>query len=334
MTNRERVIAALNHQQPDTIPYNIEFTQQARANMTQYYGDSEFESRLGSALSLLDLSPPSMWRQLRPDIWQDPFGVQWDRSVDKDIGVVCNQVITQDNFADVPFPDPHEPERWTNYATLRAHGKGEFWVANLGFSLFERAWTLYGMENLLGTMLTEPDFAHRLLDRILEYNLAIIERACSYDIDAMFFGDDWGSQVGLIMGADLWRNFIGPRVRQMYQAIRGKEKYVFIHSCGKVDELFPDLIDAGLTCFNPFQPEVIDVFEAKRNYGGRLSFFGGISTQRTLPYGTPAQVREEVKRLLGEVGKNGGYIAAPAHDIPADAKPENIAAMIETLQQQ
>jgi len=120
----------------------------------------------------------------------------------------------------------------------------------------------------------------------------------------------------------------------MYQAVRSKGKYVFIHSCGKVDELFPDLIEAGLHCFNPFQPEVINVFEAKRRYGGRLTFYGGISTQRTLPYGTPAQVREEVKRLLDEVGKNGGLIASPAHDIPADAKPENIAAMLDVLQNQ
>ncbi len=334
MTNRERVIATLNHQQPDTVPYNIEFTQPAHAKMVQYFADNDFVSGLGNALSMLGSDPPGAWREVRPDIWDDPFGVQWDRSIDKDIGVVCNQVVTRDNLADVQFPDPHEAARWTPYANLRAEDNDAFWVSNLGFSLFERAWTLHGMENLLTAMLAEPDFAHQLLDRILEFNLAIIEHACEYDIDAMFFGDDWGTQYGLMMGIDLWREFILPRIRQMYQAVRAKDKFVFIHSCGKVDSLFPDLIDAGLNCFNPFQPEVIDVFAAKRDYGGRLSFFGGISTQRCLPYATPAQVREEVKRLLGEVGKNGGLIAAPAHDIPADAKAENIAAMIEVLQQQ
>ena len=101
-----------------------------------------------------------------------------------------------------------------------------------------------------------------------------------------------------------------------------------------MDELFPDLIDSGLDVFNPFQPEVIDVDEAKRRYGDRLSFYGGISTQRTLPYGSTGDVKEEVRRLLDRIGKNGGYIAAPAHDVPRDAKPENIAAMIDTLQSQ
>ncbi|MGA2380757.1 MAG: uroporphyrinogen decarboxylase family protein, partial [Spirochaetia bacterium] len=79
---------------------------------------------------------------------------------------------------------------------------------------------------------------------------------------------------------------------------------------------------------------VIDVDEAKRRYGDRLSFYGGISTQRTLPYGSTGDVKEEVRRLLDRIGKNGGYIAAPAHDVPRDAKPENIAAMIDTLQSQ
>lgn len=150
----------------------------------------------------------------------------------------------------------------------------------------------------------------------------------------MMFGDDWGHQTGLIMGPKLWRQFIKPRIKQMYGLVKSKGKFVFIHSCGKVNEIFPDLIECGLDVFNPFQPEVMDVFEMKKKYGSSLSFYGGISTQRTLPYGTPAQVRDEVKRLLDVVGKNGGYIAAPAHDIPADAKPENIAAMIEVLRNQ
>jgi len=136
------------------------------------------------------------------------------------------------------------------------------------------------------------------------------------------------------MGPQLWREFIQPRIRQMYQRVKAKGKLVSIHSCGKVDAVFPDLIAAGLDIFNPFQPEVMDVFAMKRQYGDRLSFFGGISTQKTLPFGTVRQVKDEVRRLLDEVGKNGGYIAAPAHAIPADAKPENIAAMIDVLNNQ
>ena len=150
----------------------------------------------------------------------------------------------------------------------------------------------------------------------------------------MMFGDDWGQQGGLLMGPALWKEFIKPRISLMYARVKSHGKRVFIHSCGKVDELFPQLIACGLDVFNPFQPEVIDVYEAKRLYGDRLSFYGGISTQKTLPYGSVADVKDEVRRLLDSIGRDGGYIASPAHDVPRDAKPENIAAMIETLQAQ
>ncbi|HNS19111.1 MAG TPA: uroporphyrinogen decarboxylase family protein [Sedimentisphaerales bacterium] len=153
-------------------------------------------------------------------------------------------------------------------------------------------------------------------------------------MDIFRFGDDWGHQRGVLMGPDLWRRFIKPRFRMMCELVKSKGKLVMLHSCGKVDELFDDLIECGLDIFNPFQPEVMDVFDVKKRYGDRLTFYGGISIQRTLPFGTVQQVRDEVRRLLDVVGADGGYIASPSHDIPGDAKPENLAAMIEVLQNQ
>lgn len=334
MTNRERVIASLNHKQPDKTPYNIGFTVPARRKMTEFYGDPDFDSKLGNCFSFLSCSPADAWREVRPNLWEDHFGVQWDRSIDKDIGVVANRLVTPDNVDTLELPDPANPAIWGAFPSPTSRGADEFVVANLGFSLFERAWTLAGMDHLLMAMVADPDFANRLLDRILEYNLDIIEQACSYAIDAMMFGDDWGSQRGLIMGPDLWHEFIGPRVREMYQAVKKHNKYVFIHSCGKVDELFPKLIEYGLDVFNPFQPEVVDVYAAKRNVGDRLSFYGGISTQRTLPYASLQETRDEVRRLIESIGKDGGFFASPAHDIPSDAKPENVAAMLDVLQNQ
>jgi uroporphyrinogen decarboxylase len=334
MNHRERVLATLNHTQPDVIPYNIGFTQKAHARMAEYYGDPDFASKLGNCLTGLGCEPRNSWKEISPDIWEDQFGVQWDRSIDKDIGVVRNCLVTPDNVDDYEFPDPDDPSRYSSYNRVLEASRDGFVVVTLGFSLFERAWTLAGMEALLMAMGANPGFAHLLLDRILEFNLRVIENACSYDIDAMLFGDDWGQQTGLIMGPEFWREFIKPRIREMYGLVKSKGKFVFIHSCGKVDGVFPDLIECGLDMFNPFQPEVIDVFQIKKKYGDVLSFYGGISTQRTLPYGTVQQVKDEVKRLLEVVGKNGGYIAAPAHSIPPDAKPENIAAMIDVLQNQ
>ena len=334
MTNRERVLASLHHEQPDRTPYCIGFTQAAHAKMVEHYGDPDFASKLGNCFTDLSCSPPDGWCEVEPDIWEDNFGVQWDRSVDKDIGVVVNQLVNPLNLDGYEFPDPDNPGIWEPYPAVTVDKGDAFVIANHGFSLFERAWTLCGMENLLAAMASDPGFANRLLDRILDYNLSIIEHACEYDIDAMMFGDDWGMQTGVLMGAGMWREYIGPRVRAMYQEVKARGKYVFIHSCGKVDELFPDLIENGLDVFNPFQPEVIDVCETKRVFGDRLCFYGGVSTQRTLPYATPEETREEVLRLIEAVGKDGGYFASPAHAIPADGKPENIAAMIDALQNQ
>jgi len=334
MTIRERVLASLQHRQPDKIPYHVGFTYHAYRKMAEYCGDSDFLSKIGNCFWVVDCHQRNAWREVSPGHMQDHFGVVWDRTVDKDIGVVANRAITPENVETYPFPDPASRDVWEPLEAAAAEKGDTFLIAQVGFSLFERAWTLAGMEQVLMGMAGDPDFVNRLLDRIVEYNLQIIERACSYDIDAMMFGDDWGSQRGLITGPAFWCEYILPRVRRMYQAVKQRGKYVLIHSCGRVDELFPHLIEAGVDVFNPFQPEVIDVYEAKRTYGSRLSFYGGISTQHTLPYGTPQETREEVKRLLDVVGENGGYIAAPAHDIPGDAKPENIAAMLEVLQSQ
>ena len=175
-------------------------------------------------------------------------------------------------------------------------------MVDLGWTLFERPWTLAGMENILLALIDDRGFAEGLLDRITEWNLHMIDNICAFDVDAIWFGDDWGQQRGLIMGPHLWREFFKPRINALFQDL-----------------------------FNPFQPEVTDVFHLKRQFGSRLSFWGGISTQLTLPSGTVDQVKDEVRQMLDEVGRGGGYVAAPAHDIPADAKPENIAAMIEVL---
>ena len=334
MNNKERVIASLNHQQPDRIPYNIGFTQKAHQKMIEFYGDPDFASRLNNCLKIIETTQKDGWKEVEPDIWEDEFGVQWNRTVDKDIGVVRNRVITPDNLEDYTFPDPEDPSRYERYDRIIQDTPCKFVVAEIGFSLFERAWTLAGMENILMSMVIDPDFVHGLLDKILDYNLKVIANACRHNIDAMFFGDDWGQQTGLLMGPDLWREFIKPRIAQMYQAVKARGKCVIIHSCGKVDEIFPDLIEVGLDMFNPFQPEAMDVFEMKKKYCDKLSFYGGISTQKTLPYGTVQDVKDQVSRLIHEIGKEGGYIAAPAHAIPGDAKPENIDAMIQTLDNQ
>ena len=107
-----------------------------------------------------------------------------------------------------------------------------------------------------------------------------------------------------------------------------------IHSCGKVQDLFPELIEIGLQVFNPFQPEVMDLREMKARYGKDLAFYGGVSIQRLLPFGTPEEVRAEVRGLLDDLGPGGGFIIAPSHEMPGDIPLENMLAFIETVQAQ
>jgi uroporphyrinogen decarboxylase len=335
VTNRERVLAAIQHRSPDKVPYDIRFTQPAHARMVEYYGDPDFEAKLGNCFTWLrPHRPEGRYAQVDPNLWRDEFGVEWDRRIDKDIGIVCNRLVTPENVESFAFPDPDDPGRYAAFDETIAARPDNAMLVSLGFALFERAWTLAGMENVLMAMASDKPFANRLLDRILEFNLGIIENACRHNIDIFRFGDDWGHQRGVLMGPQRWREFIKPRFREMCSLVKSKGKYTMLHCCGKVDELFPDMIECGLDIFNPFQPEVMSVYKMKQRYGDRLTFYGGISIQRSLPFGTVAQVKDEVRRLLDVVGENGGYIASPSHDLPGDARPENIAAMIEVLQNQ
>jgi len=264
---------------------------------------------------------------------QDVFGVVWDRSVDKDIGNVEGHVLPEPTLRGYRFPDPLDARFFADIPARIERFPDRFRVFQIGFSLYERAWTLRGMEPLMMDFYDAPDFVHELLGAIADYNIAQVRKALEYDIDAVYFGDDWGQQCALQMGAKLWHDFIYPQLRRMYAAVRAAGKFVMIHSCGDVDELFDSLLAIGLNCFNPFQPEVMDVYGLLPRYRGRLAFHGGLSTQRTLPFGTVEAVRAEVHRLL-EAGRDGGYIFAPAHDVEGVVPLENMLAAIETVQGQ
>ncbi len=334
MTNRERVYASYAHQQPDRTPYFIGFTQKAMAAMVAYCGNDDFLAEIDNCFHVVQVNPGPKDEWLDESTWQDEFGVQWDRSVDRDIGNVCNCLIPERSLDDLELPAPHAPEKFEGFSDRCAEGKDKFVLFSIGFSLFERAWTLRGMETLFMDMVEAPEFVDELLDAICDYNVTLVQQAVEYEIDGVHFGDDWGAQNGLLMGPTLWERFLLPRLARQYEAAKQAGKFVSIHSCGKVQELFPQLIEIGVDCFNPFQPEVMDVYAMKREYGDRLSFWGGMSTQRLLPYGTPDEVRAEVKRMIAEVGKDGGYILAPAHAIPGDARPESIMALIEAANDQ
>ncbi len=332
MTKREVIHALLEGKKPPYVPWSCGFTKEAREKLQAHYGTVKLEAALQNHILKLG-SDIGFFTDLGDNRVKDVFGVVWDRSIDKDIGNVEGHVLTEPTLKHYTFPNPLDPRFFANIPSAITEYPDRFRVFQIGFSLYERAWTLYGMQNLLMDFYDHPDFVHELLNAIADYNIAQVTEALKYDIDAVYFGDDWGQQRGLQMGPKLWREFINPVLKRMYGAVHAGDKYVFIHSCGDVDELFDDLLGIGLNCFNPFQPEVMDVAALALKYRGQLVFHGGLSTQRTLPYGTVEQVRTETRRLL-EMGQEGGYIFAPAHDVEGDVPLENMLAFIDLVQDQ
>jgi len=334
MAPRERVIQAIRFEQTDIVPYQIGFTNDARQMLARYYGDNHFDSTIGNHLASISHRRLAPWVEGEPGFFRDEWGVIWNKTIDRDIGIVANQVLSEPHVGDYQFPNPASPGLFESYPAFVEENRDKFRMASLGISLFERAWALRGFEQILIDMHESPDFVHELLDRITEFNLAQIDLALRHDIDCVWTGDDWGSQSGLLMSPAMWREFIKPRAQRMYERAHKAGKWVMVHSCGKIEELLPDLVEAGVNICNPFQPETMDVFEVKRRYHGRMSFYGGISVQKLLPFGTPSLIRDETRRLLNELGKGGGYIASSSHVITADIPPENAVAMIEVLRGQ
>jgi len=331
VTRRERVLAAMDHRETDRVPHQINLTAAARETLERHYGADRLEAVLGNHFAFTGVEPPDAWREVRPGHWRDAFGVEWDRTVDRDIGTVCNCVLPEPTLAGFRLPDPHDPHRFAHLEAFIAQHPDQARFCSIGFSFFERAWTLRGMENLFLDMIERPDFVEELLDAILEHNLALLEHVLPHDLDGVRFGDDWGQQRGLLMGAPHWRRFLKPRLARLYGAVKAAGKRVMIHSCGDVREIFPDLIEIGVDVFNPFQPEVMDVAWMKRTYGDRITFYGGLSLQHTLPYGSPDEVKAEVRWLQETIGKGGGFVLSPSHDVTRDVPLENLVAMIEAI---
>jgi len=336
MTRRERVRRSLLHKESDIVPYSLSLTIPAMEKMVRFYGDPAFSDKIGNHVGSVGRADlPGESGEVRPGFFRDSFGVVWDRTADPDIGVIREFPVTAENYRSYPLPDPRDPRCYAGIPDAIRKQDGMFIMAGIGFSFFERAWTLAGMENLLVAFADDPGFVDGFLDRIAEWILAVVREFNTFEgVDAVHFGDDWGQQHGLIMGPRFWRRYIKPRLAVIYAEVKKAGKFVSIHSCGDIREILPDLVEIGLDCFNPFQPEVMDVHEMKRLHGDRLSFFGGISLQKTLAFGTPDDVRRETLDRLETIGRGGGYIANACHAITRDVPEANIDALIRTLMDQ
>ncbi|GHV02877.1 uroporphyrinogen decarboxylase [Clostridia bacterium] len=334
MTRRERVIAALQHKETDFTPYYMEYTAQEEENLGKAFGKG-FDQDWGYHLHVYQTwNWPENTGMPNKDHFRDGFGVVWNRSgVDKDIGVIDNHVIDDiETDADAYVFPPYDAARLRKeLKEFLSKKEDKFTVVGIGFSVFERAWSLCGMENVFMAMIAAPDELKRLLNGIKEYNLKIMDSMLEFDFDAFYFGDDWGSQKGLMMGAAHWREFIKPVMKELYARAKRAGRYVFQHSCGDIEEILPDVIEIGLDCYQTFQPEIYDIAKIKQQFGDKLTFWGGVSTQQLLAKATPSEVQATAKKILDVMKPGGGYIFAPTHTVPHDVPPENIKALYEVM---
>ncbi len=197
-------------------------------------------------------------------------------------------------------------------------------------ALFERAWSIRGMQELFVDMAERPEFVEELLDRILnEWNLPIIDQQLALGVDGFYFADDWGSKTNLMFSKAMWRRFIKPRLAVCYARATAAGAYVGQHTDGNVQAVIPDLIEIGLDILNPIQASVYDPNGIKAQYGDRLTLYGGVDVETTMSFGSPDEVRAEVFDRANKLGQGGGYILQTTHTCLADYPFENITAYIE-----
>ena len=334
MKRRERVSAAIAHRDVHPLPWSMDFTEQAYEKLVEASGDPEIGSQIGSCIrsGYYWCWPTEIPGQ--PGHFLDEFGVKWNRTgVDRDIGVL-DELRLRDLSEDYALPQTDTARFRRELESVLAVEDDCFTFMGFGFSMFERSWTLLGMENVLIAMVEEPEALERLYDRICEHLLSLVDIALEYPVDGIHFGDDWGQQRGLIMGPTHWRRFIAPRMERLYGRVRDAGRVVSQHSCGDIRTILDDLVAIGLDVYQTVQPEIYDLDELKRRYRGKLAFWGGVSTQQCLPRMRPAEVQREVVRVMRALGEGGGLIVAPTHAIPGDVPVDNMLAMLEVLQNQ
>jgi uroporphyrinogen decarboxylase len=331
MSRRERTLTAISHRQPDLTPYAIEFTSTQLEQTCVGYGMDEkaFEAYLGNHCKKVSFNIGG--RSEQAGFFTDEFGVVWDRTgADKDIGVPVTELVRPgDDSYTYPEPDLDAMSLAVDRAmTLRGDA---VLFGKIGTTYFERAWSLTGFQNMLMYMAMDEGFVRGVLDRVLAYNLRIIDAAIDTGIDGFYFGDDYGQQSGLLMSPEMWRRFFKEGWAEMFASIKSRDKLVALHSCGNITELLPEFIDIGLDIYQTVQPEVYDLRKLKADFGDRLCFWGGVSTQRDLPFDKPETLRRKIDETKAVLGESGGYIAGPTHRLPPDIPFENVRTLVEAL---
>jgi len=368
MTSRERVLHALNHQEPDRVPFffgtsgvttmlapayerlkaALGIRRKTRfISRTFQYAliDEEVLERFPSdGRPLLPHPAPStLRREISSHEFIDEWGIRWRMSPPTPYFEAVEAPLRGAARADLDryhWPDLGHPSRFQGLAEeARALQRNGYAVVCLsGTALFEQIQLLRGMDTWLTDMAADPEFAQALLRKVadlMKASLAALLDAAGDCIDLVVTGDDLGTQNAPIISPTMYRRLLKPCHAELLAEIHSRSQAkVFFHSDGNIRSLIPDLLEVGVDILNPIQvsaKEMGDTARLKREFGDRLSFCGGIDTQWVLPRGTPEDVRVEVRRRIKDLAPGGGFVAAAVHCIQPDVPLPNLYALFDEV---
>ncbi len=342
MTSRERVLAALDHQETDRIPIAMVCgginppAMQALDEFLKADRGMDAQSYISSFLDVAEVwvtgdfdQELDMWGVARKMI---SYGAG---SYSEIVQYPLREMKTLEDIRQYAFPRVRDMDvdlRVGEIKHLRETSDQAIVLANA--NLFESSWYMRGFEQAFEDMLLQPDLIHFIMDTVTtfftDYFYKILKQ-CQGDIDMVFTADDIGHQDGLLLSLDMWEEFIKPYHVRINEMIHNMGAKVIYHTDGAVSEAVPGLMDMGIDVLQALQFSAanMDPQHLKDNFGKALCFEGGMCVQKVLPYGSSAEVREECRRLISILGKNGGYLCGPSHFIQAGTPAENIAAYFD-----
>ncbi|HOV63278.1 MAG TPA: uroporphyrinogen decarboxylase family protein, partial [Spirochaetia bacterium] len=309
MNHRDRVRTALAHEKPDRCPMQISFTPEFAERIAKHLAveDSTHHNPHGGGNTYIieraldeDMLLTSVgWADsyYSGEEYTDEWGVGWrSTTYTTPFG---NGVYTEiakhplaDDAAIVSYkaPSPHRRELYTDAErTIREYGD-QYWIVGVTVTtIFETAWALRGLENLMVDFISDPERAEAVLDIPFRYHFEAARRLVEMGVDMIWTGDDVGTQSSMMLSPEIWRRFLKPRMAEFFSGLKSINPDIKIayHSDGNIYPIIPELIEIGLDVLNPVQPASMDPAALKRMYGDRLSFWGTIDEQHTLPFGSP-----------------------------------------------
>lgn len=335
LNSRERVEIALGFEQPDRPPVFATFVPEVDARLRSQFGinDHDLGAALGNdmvkACAGLEMS---FYGGPEPE-YVCPWGIRW-RWIANRFGrfteIASSPLAgSTDKLSGYDIPDPNDDSHYESFRRISSlYGDSKWLIGSCQISIFEASWYLRGLDQLMMDMITDPDYVHALMDKVMQFPLTAGGRYAEMGADMVWFGDDVAMQTGMMMSVAMWRDFLKPRYARLFAEIKRANPRVKIayHSCGNCEPILDDMVEIGLDVINPIQPLAMEPSLIKQRYGRRLALFGGVDVQRLLPAGSAQDVRREVSRLAEVCGAGGGYILAPAHHVQADTPTSNITA--------